>query len=178
MFTAACSVVGDLLTAVREIPAQAFRQIDRHADSPLGIQPEMGVDLPVIIRLQQQNAFGSIHDRQVRICAGHDREEGFHSGTVDQQDVRFGQGDHVGILQRIVVQAAGGRLGQVGDGDSVNAFGQIQGHQPDRIKAGHDRFRGGRQGTEQRQKQQDNKGFLHENPPMISSEADPSLRSA
>ena len=121
----------------------------------------MGIAFSVIIRLQQENAFGSIHEGQVRISAGYDREEGFHSRSVNQQDICLGQGDHIGILQGIVMQAAGGRFRQIDDGDSVDAFGQVQRHQPDGVEAGYHGLCAACQRAEEKQDQEQREEFLH-----------------
>ena len=141
----------------------------------------MGVDLMVVgfglclvmvvelaVLLQQGNARGGVHHRQLREGVHHVLQVAFHARPVDEEYIRLRQGFHVAGLQLVIVQAARSRGGQVVHLQAVDALGQVQGKQINGIKGSGHRFAQGAQGQgEQEQGKQKSQGLLHGYVPFL-----------
>ena len=172
-FSVFLQIIQNLLLPGRHQADQPFGQVGSHTGGPLGIQPEMGVDLLTLFALTDFHGFGfteegktgcGIHNRQVGIGAGDHRQEGFHTGSIDQQGVRPGKRDHIGILQGVIMQTAGGLSGKIDYADILHPFSQVQRHEPDRIKAGDNGFSPGKAGEEEEEGEYYTKDFFHDVP--------------
>ena len=110
---------------------------------------------------EEGKACSGVHHRQIRIGAGNDGQERLHAGAVDQQGVRMGKNDHIGMLQGIIMQAAGCVFSQVDHFDTFDAFRQAPRQEPYRIKARDNRFRPGQGREEQHYGENKGKDFFH-----------------
>ena len=141
----------------------------------------MGVDLVVMglvfrlvvlvelaVFLQQGDACGSVHHRQVGESVHDVLQVAFHARAVDEEYVRFRQGFHVPGLQLVVMQASRVWSRQVVHLQAVDALGEVQGKKINRIEGGGYRLAQGaqRQG-EQQQGEQNSQGFFHGYVPFL-----------
>ena len=136
---------------VREGFAQSGAEVVHHGGRVGGVQPQMGVDFMFVgfglclvmvvelaVLLQQGNARGGVHHRQLRESVHHVLQVALHARPVDEEYIRLRQGFHVAGLQLVIVQASRSRGGQVAHLQAVDALGQVQSKQINGIKgSGH-----------------------------------------